>query len=84
MNSLVYIMYNKKLKHKHLMKQSSKEEDDPLIIETLPSNDEWVANPDDDEEDGTRVLDINDMIQLEENVGESSRRPKKGKRNRRS
>ena len=44
MNSLVYIMYNKKLWHKHLMKQSSKEEDDPLVIKTLPSDDEWIAN----------------------------------------
>ena len=88
MNSLVYNMYNKKVKHKHLIKQSSKEVDDPLIIETLPSDDEWVANPPndkDEDEDETRVHDIDDMIELEleDNVAESLGRPNKRKRNRR-
>ena len=57
-----------------------------MIIETLPSDDEWMANPlDDEEEDETRVLDIDDMVELEleDNVGESLGRPNKRKRNRR-
>ena len=37
--------------------------------------------PDDDEDDETRLLDIDDMVELENNVGESSRRPDKRKRN---
>lgn len=51
LNRLVYIMYNKKLKDKHLKKQSRKDEDDPLIVEDIPSDDEWVASPNDEDED---------------------------------
>lgn len=43
LNSLVYIMYNKKLKDKHLKKQSRKDEVDPLIVEDVPSDSERVA-----------------------------------------
>ena len=70
-----------------MIKQSNKEEDDPLVLEMLPFDDEWVANPtppppaDDDEENETRLLDINDVVELEDNVGESWRRPNKRKRN---
>ena len=49
MNSLVYIMYNKKLKQRFQKKKTLKDEEDPLSVEDIPSDDEWVANPNDDE-----------------------------------
>ncbi|CAH1431047.1 unnamed protein product [Lactuca virosa] len=51
MNSLVYIMYNKKLKNKFIKKKKLSDEVDPLLVEELPSDDEWVADPNDDEAD---------------------------------
>ncbi|KAI3764008.1 hypothetical protein L2E82_14008 [Cichorium intybus] len=49
MNKKMYIMYNEKLKQKFLKKSSLKEEDDPLLVENVSSDDEWIANPYDDE-----------------------------------
>ncbi|KAJ9543748.1 hypothetical protein OSB04_023455 [Centaurea solstitialis] len=49
MNSLVYIMYNKKLKQRIQKKKTLKDEEDPLSVEDISSDDEWVANPNDDE-----------------------------------
>lgn len=49
MNKKMYIMYNEKLKQKFLKKNSLKEEDDPLVVENVSSDDEWIANPNDDE-----------------------------------
>ena len=43
LNSLVYIMYNMRLKHKYMKKKSLQADDDPLIEDELPSDDEWVA-----------------------------------------
>ncbi|KAI3516120.1 hypothetical protein L1887_15030 [Cichorium endivia] len=56
MNSLVYIMYNKKLKNKFIKKKKLREEDDPLLVEEVPSDDEWVADPSDDEDDNGEEL----------------------------
>ena len=46
-------MYNKKLKHKYLTAQSQKEDVDHLALEAddFSSNNEWVANSNDDNED---------------------------------
>ncbi|KAJ9542821.1 hypothetical protein OSB04_029327 [Centaurea solstitialis] len=49
MNSLVYIMYNNKLKQRFQKKKTLKDEEDPLSVEDISSDDEWVANPNDDE-----------------------------------
>ncbi|KAJ9558026.1 hypothetical protein OSB04_012640 [Centaurea solstitialis] len=49
MNSLVYIMYNKKLKQRFQKKKTLKDEEDPLSVEDISCDDEWVANPNDDE-----------------------------------
>ncbi|KAL5543777.1 hypothetical protein UlMin_007561 [Ulmus minor] len=59
LNTLVYIMYNKRLKHKYLIAQSRKEDVDPLALEAkdLSSDDEWVANPNDDNEEEEDQLD---------------------------
>nr|KAJ0188575.1 hypothetical protein LSAT_V11C900478640 [Lactuca sativa] len=51
MNSLVYIMYNKKLKNKFIKKKNLSDEVDPLHVEEVPSDDEWVADPNDNEAD---------------------------------
>jgi hypothetical protein len=45
MNDLVYIMYNKKLKQKFIKKGTLKEEEDPLVLENVVSDDEWIAEP---------------------------------------
>ncbi|XP_038711766.1 heavy metal-associated isoprenylated plant protein 32-like [Tripterygium wilfordii] len=43
MNDLVYILYNKKLKDRHLKLQEVTE--DPLVLDDIALDDEWVANP---------------------------------------
>ncbi|KAK1427815.1 hypothetical protein QVD17_16510 [Tagetes erecta] len=50
MNDLVFIMYNKKLKQKFLKKADLKEEDDPLLVENVMSDDEWIGDPNDTNE----------------------------------
>lgn len=47
LNSLVYIMYNEKLRFRK--NRSFKKDEDPLIHEDLSSNDEWIAEPNDEE-----------------------------------
>ncbi|KAM7507490.1 hypothetical protein LguiA_017943 [Lonicera macranthoides] len=37
-------MYKKKLKDRHLKRKALKEEQDPLVIDQIPSDDEWVAD----------------------------------------
>ncbi|KAJ9555338.1 hypothetical protein OSB04_009952 [Centaurea solstitialis] len=58
MNNLVYVTYNKKLRDRFLKKQSLKEEDDPLIVDEVPSDDEWIANRDDEEDSDNNGLPI--------------------------
>ncbi|XP_071726331.1 uncharacterized protein [Rutidosis leptorrhynchoides] len=53
MNDLVYIMYNRKLKQKFMKKKN--EEEDPLCIENVMSDDEWLIGESSEthaEEDG--------------------------------
>ena len=54
MNKLVYVMYNRKLKERFLKKSKQKEED-ALVVEHVMSDDEWVANPSDDDEEVNTV-----------------------------
>lgn len=63
LNKLVYIMYNKKLMHRHLNKQKRKVDEDPLIVDDVPSDDEWIANPNDEEDDITHFE--NDLEEVE-------------------
>ncbi|KAL4556084.1 hypothetical protein LXL04_038724 [Taraxacum kok-saghyz] len=51
MNKLVYIMYNQKLKQKFIKKSHQKE--DALLVEHVMSDDKWMTNYSDDEEDNT-------------------------------
>ena len=50
LNSLVYVMYNMRLQHKFLKKQSMTEDDDPLVEDEVPSDDEWVVGEENVEE----------------------------------
>lgn len=43
LEQLVYVMYNKKLKDRHLKHKALKEDDDPLILENVSSDDDWVV-----------------------------------------
>lgn len=72
LNSLVYIMYNKKLKTKFLRKKALKEDEDPLVIDHLPSDDEWVAGQDDDSHstDASVVTDASGAMDDVTGVGE--------------
>ncbi|KAF4355330.1 hypothetical protein F8388_026600 [Cannabis sativa] len=78
MNTLLYIMYNRKLKHNFLKKQSGSVEYDPLIVENVSSDDEWVANPNDEEDGDSRVIEIEGVVQIEDE-SRSSRATRKKK-----
>ncbi|XP_076928218.1 uncharacterized protein LOC143592101 [Bidens hawaiensis] len=45
MTKLVYIIYNKKLKNKHIKRASLKDGQDPIVVEEVLSDDEWIADP---------------------------------------
>nr|GMC60328.1 HAT, C-terminal dimerization domain containing protein [Ipomoea batatas] len=45
MNALVYILYNKKLKGRHLKLKSLANEEDSLLIDELSSEDERLGEP---------------------------------------
>ena len=68
LNSLVYIMYNKKLKLRYLQNRSSKKDEDPLINQDLLSDDEWIANSNDEE--STEVGDEELNLEVDEMTNE--------------
>ena len=39
-------MYNKSLQHKLLKKKALKDDEDPLVHEDVPSDDEWMVDKD--------------------------------------
>ncbi|VFQ91606.1 unnamed protein product [Cuscuta campestris] len=47
LNKMVYVMNNKRLKSKWMKKASLKVEEDPLVMDKIPSDDEWVVHEDD-------------------------------------
>nr|GMC97715.1 HAT, C-terminal dimerization domain containing protein [Ipomoea batatas] len=49
MNALVYILYNKKLKDRHLKLKSLRNDEDSLLIDELPSDDEWLVGENDED-----------------------------------
>ncbi|KAK3211080.1 hypothetical protein Dsin_015786 [Dipteronia sinensis] len=55
MHKLVYIMYNKRLKDKYLRRQKLKENEDPLILDNVSSDDEWMVG----EEEGHELREEN-------------------------
>ncbi|PON50942.1 HAT, C-terminal dimerization domain containing protein [Parasponia andersonii] len=56
MNTWVYIMYNKKLKHRQLKLKSLQNDEDALSVNELPSDDEWLIG-ENDEEDSPKTND---------------------------
>lgn len=56
MNTLVYIMYNKKLKDRHLKLKSLQNDEDALLVNELSSDDEWLIG-ENDEEDSPKIDD---------------------------
>ncbi|KAK3211889.1 hypothetical protein Dsin_016595 [Dipteronia sinensis] len=72
LNSLVYIMYNTRLKHIFLKKQALKDDEDPLVCEDVPSDDEWIVEQDAVGETSTNV-DMSEPSGSQQ-VGEKRRR----------
>ncbi|KAL4556083.1 hypothetical protein LXL04_038723 [Taraxacum kok-saghyz] len=72
-NKLVYIMYNKKLKQKFIKKSQQKEED-VLLVEHVMSDDEWIANGNDDEKDNTEEaeVEVQEVREIVREIGASS------------
>ncbi|KAK3205491.1 hypothetical protein Dsin_019537 [Dipteronia sinensis] len=54
MHNLVYIIYNKRLKDRHLRMQRLKENENPLIVDHVPSDDEWMVSEGDELGDGNQ------------------------------
>ncbi|XP_057808409.1 uncharacterized protein LOC131022882 [Salvia miltiorrhiza] len=81
LNKLVYIMYNKRLKHKHSKRQLRKEKDDPLVVEDVASDDEWIANPNDENDIDVDDANSDDIEADHMDEGTSSSIPRKRGRN---
>ncbi|XP_071715220.1 uncharacterized protein [Rutidosis leptorrhynchoides] len=81
MNDLVYIMYNRKLKQKFMKKKN--EEEDPLFIENVMSDDEWLigesseTHAEEDEGEDNIVGADGSSGAIREEVGCSSSRKRK-------
>nr|GMD37640.1 uncharacterized protein LOC109157329 [Ipomoea batatas] len=58
MNALVYILYNKKLKDRHLKLKSLVNDEDSLLIDELPSDDEWLVGENDEDAPHLTVDDL--------------------------
>ncbi|KAL5787132.1 hypothetical protein ACOSP7_004081 [Xanthoceras sorbifolium] len=73
LNSLVYIMFNKKLQHKFLQKQGLKDDEDPLVSDVIPSDDEWVVAEDYANQKSTNgllgVTDIPESVDMNQPSG---------------
>lgn len=52
------------MKHKFLKEQSLKEEDDSLIVEDLSSDEEWIVNSN-DEDDNSVPIEVGETIEDE-------------------
>ncbi|KAK3211316.1 hypothetical protein Dsin_016022 [Dipteronia sinensis] len=77
LNSLVYIMYNTRLKHIFLKKQALKDDEDPLVCEDVPIDDECIVEQDAVGETSTNV-DMREPSGSQQ-VGEKRRRNTMGK-----
>lgn len=78
MNSLVYIMYNKKLKRKFVSKKKLGEDDDPLIVEELPSDDEWLADPSIEDDENSEEVGTDEVAAEVGTSASSSSKRRKG------
>ncbi|KAL6495069.1 hypothetical protein OROGR_030751 [Orobanche gracilis] len=57
LNKLVFVMYNKRLKSRWLKKTSLKEDDDPLLLDEIPSDDEWMVDENGSNNSGSVLTD---------------------------
>ena len=78
MNSLVHIMYNKKLKRKFVSKKKLGEDDDPLIVEELPSDDEWLADPSIEDDENSEEVGTDEVAAEVGTSASSSSKRRKG------
>ena len=78
MNSLVYIMYNKKLKRKFVSKKKLGQGDDPLIVDELPSDDEWLANPSIEDDENSEEVGTDEVAAEVGTSASSSSKRRKG------
>ncbi|XP_052624969.1 uncharacterized protein LOC128132437 [Lactuca sativa] len=78
MNSLVHIMYNKKLKRKFVSKKKLGEDDDPLIVEELPSDDEWLADPSIEDDENSEEVGMDEVATEVGTSASSSSKRRKG------
>lgn len=78
MNSLVHIMYNKKLKRKFVSKKKLGEDDDPLIVEELPSDDEWLADPSIEDDENSEEVGTDEVATEVGTSASSSSKRRKG------
>ncbi|KAK1558477.1 hypothetical protein Q3G72_021009 [Acer saccharum] len=82
MHKLVYIMYNKRLKDRYLRRQKLKENEDPLLLDRVPSDDEWLVDEEDEfRNDGDDDLDLDvfdggDVTSRDGSHGTSSKKRK--------
>ncbi|KAK2646674.1 hypothetical protein Ddye_021869 [Dipteronia dyeriana] len=75
LNSLVYIMYNRRLQHKFIKRQALKDDEDPLVSEDVPSDDEWLVIEDVPSAD----VDMNQPSGSQQVPGKRKRNTNKGK-----
>lgn len=65
--SLVYVIYNKRLKDKHMRIRTLNDNIDLLVVEDMPLHDEWLVGQNNLEESGNTLrtnvndIDINDL-----------------------
>ncbi|KAK2664975.1 hypothetical protein Ddye_003549 [Dipteronia dyeriana] len=82
MHKLVYILYNKRLKDRQSRRQKLKENEDPLLVDHLPSDDEWLVEDEDElRNDGDDDLDLDvvdggDVTSRDGSHGSSSKKRK--------
>lgn len=70
----------KKVKILYLAKKKKKERDERRLISSLLTKRWMVGKPPNHEEDESRALNIDDIIEMEVNANENSGRPKKRKK----
>lgn len=84
LNALVYVMYNRRLKARALKLQ--KDDVDPLVLDHLPSDDEWCVSDEEnpsDERDGGHMTDeqFNALLDsVPRSTGKTSRSRKRQKK----
>ncbi|KAM0018998.1 putative HAT dimerization domain, ribonuclease H-like superfamily [Helianthus debilis subsp. tardiflorus] len=80
MDDLVFIMYNRKLKQKFVKRSNLKEDEDPLLVENVMSDDEWIADPSDDDDEDAIQVDAANVEESDEVIRTRGSRATKSRR----